>query len=99
MNQAHLSRVALGGYKQLLEDPREQVLLSNVCRPLAGASFAERLAADCDLFQLAGLEQIDTDTRERLLAEYATMKTNPYAQEVSAWLRGEYVSDPQCLTT
>ena len=99
MNQAHLSRVALGGYKQLLEDPREQVLLANVCRPLAGASFAERLAADRDLFQLKGLEQIDANTRERLLAEYATMKTNPYAQELSAWLRGEYVFDPQCLTT
>jgi hyaluronoglucosaminidase len=98
MNQAHLSRIALSGYKQLLEDPSEQVRLSNVCRPLAGASFAERLVADRDLFQLKGLEQIDANTRERLLGLYETMKTNPYAQEVSAWLRGEYVFDPQCLT-
>jgi hypothetical protein len=82
-----------------LGDPREQVLLSNVFWPLAGASFAERLAADCDLFQLTGLEQIDTDTRRRLLGLYEAEKTNPYAQEVSAWLRGEYVFDPQCLTT
>jgi hypothetical protein len=82
----------------LLEDPSQQVLLSNICRPLAGASFAERLAADRDLFQLKGLEEIDANTRERLLAVYATMKANPYAQEVSAWLRGECVFDPQCLT-
>ena len=99
MNQAHLSRIALSGYKQLLEDPREQVALSNVCRPLAGASFAERLAADRDLFQLTGLEQMDTATRERLLGVYEAMKNNLYAQEVSAWLRGEYMFDPQCLTT
>ena len=99
MNQPHLSRIALCGYKKLLVDPREQVLLSNVCWPLAGVSFAERLAADSDLFQLAGLAQIDTDTRRRLLGLYEAEKTNPYAQEVSAWLRGEYVFDPQCLTT
>jgi hypothetical protein len=99
MNQPHLSRIALCGYKKLLGHPREQVRLSNVCWPIAGASFAERLAADCDLFQLTGLEQIDTDTRRRLLGLYEAEKTNPYAQEVSAWLRGEYVFDPQCLTT
>jgi len=99
MNQAHLSRIALCGYKQLLEHPREQVLVSNLCWPLAGASFAERLAADCGLFQVRGLEQIDTDTRRRLLGLYEAEKTNPYAQEVSAWLRGEYAFDPQCLTS
>jgi hyaluronoglucosaminidase len=99
MNQPHLSRIALCGYKKLLGDLREQVLLSNVCWPIAGGSFAGRLAADCDLFQFKGLEQIDTDTRRRLLGLYEAEKTNPYAQEVSAWLRGEYVFDPQCLTT
>lgn len=99
MNQPHLSRIALCGYQQLLEHPREQVLLSNLCWPLAGASFAERLAADCELFQIGGLEQIDTDTRRKLLGLYEAEKTNPYAREVSAWLRGEYVFDPQCLTT
>jgi hypothetical protein len=30
---------------------------------------------------------------------YEAEKTNPFAREVSAWLRGEYVFDPQCLTT
>ena len=99
MNQPHLSRIALCGNQKLLEHPGERLVLSNVCRPLAGASFAERLAADCDLFQLMGLERIDADTRRRLLGSYGAEKTNPYAQEVSAWLRGEYVFDPQCLTT
>jgi hyaluronoglucosaminidase len=99
MNQPHLSRIALCAYQQLLSEPRGRVLLSNVCRHLAGALFAERMAADCDLFQLAGLEQLDGETRRRLLGLYEVQKTNPYAQEVAGWLRGEYVFDPQCLTT
>jgi hypothetical protein len=82
-----------------LGEPRKQVLVSNICWPLAGGSLAERLAADCDLFQLTGPEQINTDTRRRLLGLYEVEKTNPNAQEVSAWLGGEYVFDPQCLTS
>jgi hyaluronoglucosaminidase len=99
MNQPHLSRIALCGYQQMLSEPGEPVLLSNSCRRLAGASFAEQLAADCNLFQLSGREQLDTETRNRLLGLYEAQKTNPYAQEVAAWLRGEYAFDPQCLTT
>jgi hyaluronoglucosaminidase len=99
MNQPHLSRIALCGYRRLLADPCEPVPLPNACWRLAGESCAERLAADCDLFQLTGLEQLDTDTLRRLLGLYEAEKINPYSQEVAAWLRGEYVFDPQCLTT
>jgi hyaluronoglucosaminidase len=99
MNQPHLSRIALCAYQQLLSKPGKRVLLSNICRRLAGAPFAERMAADCDLFQLSGLEQLDGETRLRLLGLYEAQKTNPFAQEVAGWLRGEYVFDPQCLTT
>jgi hypothetical protein len=34
-----------------------------------------------------------------LLNAYEAEKSNPYAQEIAAWLRGEYQFDPQCLTT
>jgi hypothetical protein len=66
-------------------------------KKLFGSSFAERLIADCALLQKAGLDQLDT--RHRLLARYGTEESNPYAQEITAWLRGEYEFDPQCLTT
>jgi len=98
MNQPHLSRIALCGYQRLLTYPRAPALLPNACWRLAGASCADRLAADCDLFQLAGLEQLDADTRRGLLGFYGAEKINPYAQEIAAWLRGEYEFDPQCLT-
>jgi hyaluronoglucosaminidase len=99
MNQPHLSRIALCGYRQMLSEPGGQVLLSDNCQHFAGPRTGGRLAADCGLFQLSGLGQLDTETRRRLLGLYEAENANPYAQEVAAWLRGEYVFDPQCLTT
>jgi hypothetical protein len=102
MNQAHLSRIALCGYRYLLaERPQSarQPALPAVCRDLVGSSFAERLLADGNSLQKTGLNQLDADTRRRLLDWYGAEESNPYAREISAWLRGEYVFDPQCLTT
>ena len=101
MNQPHLSRIALCGYQHLLaKQPGglEQVL-PDICRKLFGSSFAEHLIADSALLQKAGLNQFDTETRRRLLARYGTEESNPYAQEIAAWVRGDYEFDPQCLTT
>jgi hyaluronoglucosaminidase len=102
MNQAHLSRIALCRYRDLLtEGPRAgpQPDLPDICRDLCESSFAARLLADGTLLQKTGLNQLDTDTRRRLLDWYRAEESNPYAQEITAWLRGEYVFDPQCLTT
>jgi hyaluronoglucosaminidase len=35
----------------------------------------------------------------RLLDSYEAEKFNPYAQKIAAWLRGEYIFGPECLTT
>lgn len=32
------------------------------------------------------------------MAEYSMLDDEPMAREVVAWLRGEYVFDPACLT-
>jgi hypothetical protein len=102
MNQPHLSRIALCGYQHLLaKQPGrglEQVL-HGVCGKLFESPFAERLIADGALLENAGLNQLDTETRRKLLARYGTEESNPYAQEIAAWVRGEYEFDPQCLTT
>jgi hypothetical protein len=37
--------------------------------------------------------------RRSLLDIYGAQTTDPYAQEIAAWLRGEYAFDPQCLTS
>lgn len=100
MNQPYLSRIALCGYRRLLsQQARTEPVLPEICRRLCGMSVAERLLADIDLFQGAGLAKLDADTRSRLLDWYQTETTSPYAQEIAAWLRGDFVFDPQCLTT
>jgi hyaluronoglucosaminidase len=102
MNQAHLSRIALCRYRHLLTVvPRSgrQPDLPDICRDMCESSFAERLHADSTLLQKTGLDQLDADTRARLLDWYRVEESNPYAQEITAWLRGEYMFDPQCLTT
>ncbi len=102
MNQPHLSRIALCGYQHLLgkrPGRGSEEVFPDICRQLFGSSFAERLIADGALLQKAGLNQLDTDTRRRLLARYGTEESNPYAQEIVAWVRGDYEFDPQCLTT
>jgi hypothetical protein len=99
MNQPHLSRIALLGYRHLLTEGLGRCSLLGICRDLCGPSFAERLLADINLLEHRGLGELDTDTRRGLLDWYDKEKSNPYAQEIAAWLRGEYVFDPQCLTT
>jgi hypothetical protein len=99
MNQPHLSRIALCGYRHLLTGAPtgRQHVLYDIYRALCGSSLAERLLTDGALFQ-AGLEQLDRGARSKLLDWYGR-EASPYAQEIAAWLRGEYVFDPQCLTT
>jgi hyaluronoglucosaminidase len=98
MNQPYLSRIALRGFQNILtQGPAD--FLPSICRELCGPIVAEHLLADIDLLQNKGLAQLDADTRRRLLKEYEEQQSNPFAAEVAAWLRGEYVFDPACLTT
>jgi hyaluronoglucosaminidase len=99
MNQPYLSRIALCGYQHLLAQPSPPQFFPDLCRQLAGSPCAEWLLADFDLFQNAALNELDSDARHRLLNRYESEHTNPYAQEIAAWLRDEYAFDPQCLTT
>jgi len=99
MNQPHLSRIALRGFQNILTGGPGRDLLPSICRELCGPLVAEHLLAEIDLLQSKGLAELDADTRRRLLNWYERQESNPYAEEVAAWLRGEYVFDPQCLTT
>jgi hyaluronoglucosaminidase len=99
MNQPHLSRIALRGFQSILTDGPGGDFLPAICRELCGPLIAGHLLADTDLFQNKGLAELDTDTRRRLLGWYEEQQPNPYAQEIAAWLRGDYGFDPECLTT
>jgi hyaluronoglucosaminidase len=100
MNQPHLSRIALRGYKYLLmAGPDFRSALPGICRELAGPRIGERLSEDVGLLQNEGLSRLGEARRQRLLDRYEREGGNPYADEVAAFLRGEYVFDPQCLTS
>jgi hyaluronoglucosaminidase len=99
MNQPHLSRIALRGFQNILTEGPGRDFLPSICRELCGPFVAEHLLADIHLLQSNGLAQLDADTRRRLLNGYEKQQSNPFAEEVAAWLRGEYVFDPECLTT
>jgi hyaluronoglucosaminidase len=100
MNQAYLSRIALCRFRRLLADaPELPQAMPGICGDLIESSLAQQLADDDELLQKRGLGQLDPDTRRGLLERYRAEGSNPYAQEIVAWLRGEYAFDPQCLTT
>jgi len=102
MNQAHLTRIALCRFQQLLVKDRvgdRAPIVTDCCKDLGGPAFAMQLQEDSALMQAAGLSRMDDDTRLRLLARYGSAHSNPYAQEIAAWLRNEYLFDAQCLTT
>jgi hyaluronoglucosaminidase len=100
MNQPYLSRIALRGYRHLLTvGPDLRRALPGICRELAGARLAELLIEDLVPLQSEGLGRFDETTRQRLLERYEPEAGNPYADEVAAFLRGEYAFDPECLTS
>jgi hyaluronoglucosaminidase len=100
MNQAHLSRIALAGYRHLLTTgPGLEQAFPAICRELCGVSLGERVAQDAALFEARGLDTLEPAARSRLLEAYEGESASPYAAEIAAWLRGEYVFDPQCLTS
>jgi hyaluronoglucosaminidase len=101
MNQPYLSRIALCGYRHLLTQgalAQAPGPFAKICRDFCGSTFAERLMSDLDLLQKTGLQQLDPDARRSLLDRYGSDPSNPYAKDIAAWLRGDYVFDPQCLT-
>ena len=46
-----------------------------------------------------GLSGLNAENCRDLLARYEAEPSNDYASDIAAWLRGDYVFDPQCLTT
>lgn len=100
MNQPWLSRIPLyslpRSYSQSLRyDP--QKTLEESLHQLCEESLAHQILKDLDSFQTQGLDQIEHIKREQLIQQY-TVFDSPYAQEIIAWLKGEYTYDPACLT-
>lgn len=98
MNQPALSELALSSLPHLYTeqdyDPDDQRLQSFARLP---APLARLLERDWPLFQMQGLDAIDTQKNNELRADYARCQ-HPAAREIEGWLAGDYQFDPDSLT-
>ncbi len=101
MNQPWLSRLPLQTLSESyhlgdLYDPDQA--FERAVRDQCDGEAAEALCADLPLLHDAGLDQLTDHQRDTLVRKYDAIKNCPFAQEVVAWLNGEYKFDPACLT-
>lgn len=97
MNQPYLSRIPLQTLPQsYTQGSRYQAdkALENSLQFNCGGTLAKQLKIDINDFQEKGLDKIDID---KYIEEYTDLDS-PYATEITAWLKGEYAFDPDCLT-
>lgn len=101
MNQPWLSQIALASLPRAYREKEKynpEYALQEICLSLCGETLAENLLQDIPLLQDKGLNKFTTDEKNELLHRYSALPQNPFCDELLAWLRGEYVFDPACLT-
>jgi hyaluronoglucosaminidase len=91
MSQAHLSCYPLAGLAALYGAPVTR------WEDHFAPALCALLQRDWELFQHGGLDAVSADQGRQLVAEYGAL-SEPAAAEVVAWLSGEYLFDPACLT-
>jgi predicted NodU family carbamoyl transferase len=101
MNQAWLSRIPLASltiaYAQQ-ENYSPAAAFLDITRQLCGKELAHFLTEDIGALQDCGLKNLSAQEHHRLHARYSSFSESPYAQEIVAWLEGQYTFDPACLT-
>lgn len=101
MNQPWLSQIPLASlslaYREK-ENYSADTAFSSICKNLCGDNLAKQLRQDIHQLQDLGLKKLTQQERQELHAAYQRFEKSPYAQEIVAWLNGEYQFDPACLT-
>ena len=101
MNQPGLSRTALAAYASRLAGARSghnDATLESQVLSECGAALGSQVLCDLDLFQKRGLLALDASARATLADRYRSFGPGCCADEIVAWLMGEYAFDPNCLT-
>ncbi len=101
MNQAHLSQIPLLSLTAHFQNSANSNSLSDTTQlfiAIAGEQLGQELFNDAQLFQTAGLNNMDEDQKRHTINRYQAYLPNPLAKEVIDWLQGEYTFDPACLT-
>jgi hypothetical protein len=99
MNEAELSKLPLLTLRESFErgDRYEpDAAFATAARALWGEAVAAALEEDLALFADGGLDAIDAQARERLVAKYRRFESAA-AAEVVAWLEGEFLPTPELL--
>jgi hyaluronoglucosaminidase len=101
MNQSWLSRIPLASLAQAYQTTHDycpEQSFHNICHQLCDKNLAELIIADINLLQDKGLNKLSPAELQNLTVSYSRFPSNPFAQEIVAWLAGDYRFDPACLT-
>ncbi len=101
MNQPWLSQIALASLPRAYQEQNNyhaERALNEICVQLCGEKLAEVLLQDIPLLQDKGLNKFTAEEKNELLNHYESFAQNPFCEEILAWLNGEYIFDPACLT-
>jgi hyaluronoglucosaminidase len=95
MNEAYLSQLPLLALASLYAG--KPASFADTCNELCPPALSQALQQDVAKFQTIGLDALDPASKNELLRKYEGFK-HPMAEEVCAWLQGEFTFDPACLT-
>lgn len=98
MNQPFLSQILyLSSLWVMTKNLSPEESFKQSCVELCSPKLADFLLTHRVLFLEQGLDKISDEEKAYLLSELK-LDTSPVAEEVKAWLLGEYLVGPECLT-
>jgi hypothetical protein len=100
MNEAYLSQIPLFSLPSIYshEEYDAEQIFYKACVAVCGDELAQAVIEDIECFQHQGLDKLTSVEKADLSRKYAHFMPHPITQEILAWLSGEYVFDPACLT-
>lgn len=98
MNQAELSKICFLSSLLVLNEGQEPMeAFSNACSELLSSGFAQFLSENREVFLTKGLDNLSSEEKDQFLKKLPSFPDKG-AREVEAWLKGDYLVGPECLT-
>ncbi len=98
MNQPELSKICfLSSLLVLNEGQQPKEAFHNACAELLSPGLAQFIQSYHEDFAKKGLDGLEDEIRAKLLQKLSSFPDKG-AREVEAWLKGEYLVGPECLT-
>lgn len=98
MKQPALSQLAIAALAKAFNQSVNSIETASVDLSGLPSALAQQLRQDIPQFRDVGLAHLGQADKESCLTAYSLFEDQPVAQEIVAWLRGEYQFDPACLT-